>query len=436
MEQAAVKRNRFPMYLRILLAMVAGAIVGLLAGKSAAPLGEIGKVLITLIKTLAVPLLLFAVLDAFLRTQLRSRSFGFMIGISLFNAALATVIGLTISNVLQPGKHLQMDAIQESAKLDAAKSMGEKVESINFIKTLTEYIPTSIVQPFVDNAIVSVILLAVLIGAALRTVKNVQIANDERSYETVESAIATLYQTAEVMIGWVVSLVPLAVFGVVAKTVGETGFASVRGLAAYVGVAVLGLLIHILFVYQAWIIFVARMPLRQFWGGAREAIIYALGASSSLATLPVTLRCLERMKVSPQSSRLAACVGTNLNNDGILLYEAMAVLFVAQVYGIDLTLGQQIVAALCCVIAGIGIAGVPDAGLISLSLVLATVGLPVELLPLLLTVDWILSRCRAMTNVISDIVVAVLLDRFGGAADEGELDKSPVIDKIPAPAEA
>jgi Na+/H+-dicarboxylate symporter len=154
------------------------------------------------------------------------------------------------------------------------------------------------------------------------------------------------------------------------------------------------------------------MPLRTFWAGARNAVVYALGASSSLATLPVTLRCLDRMGVSPQSARLAACVGTNLNNDGILLYEAMAVLFVAQVYGIHLTIGQQLLAAASCVIAGIGIAAVPDAGLISLALVLATVGLPGEIVPLLLTVDWLLSRCRAVTNVSSDFLVAVLLDRF------------------------
>ncbi|MGE3820501.1 MAG: dicarboxylate/amino acid:cation symporter, partial [Isosphaeraceae bacterium] len=174
--------------------------------------------------------------------------------------------------------------------------------------------------------------------------------------------------------------------------------------------------------------------LRKFWAGARDAVVYAMGASSSLATLPVTLRCLDRMGVSPQSARLAACVGTNLNNDGILLYEAMAVLFVAQTYGIDLTLGQQFVAAAACVIAGIGISGVPDAGLISLALVLGTVGLPLEIVPLLLTVDWFLSRCRAMTNVTSDLLVAVLLDRFGvGRDSDDEPDSSsepPVTDFV------
>ena len=117
------------------------------------------------------------------------------------------------------------------------------------------------------------------------------------------------------------------------------------------------------------------------------------------------------MQVSPQSARLAACVGTNLNNDGILLYEAMAVLFVAQVHGLDLSLTQQLVAAFGCIVAGVGISGIPDAGLISLTVVLTTVGLPIEIVPLLFTVDWLVGRARAMTNVVSDMLVAVLLDK-------------------------
>ena len=125
-----------------------------------------------------------------------------------------------------------------------------------------------------------------------------------------------------------------------------------------------------------------------------------------------TLKAIDRLGISPTSGRMAACVGTNFNNDGILLYEAMAVLFVAQVHGIHLSMTGQLSAALACVMAGVGIAGVPEAGLISLSLVLATVGLPVEILPLLLTVDWILSRARAATNVVSDILVALLLDKL------------------------
>jgi Na+/H+-dicarboxylate symporter len=434
------KRRRFPFVAWIIAAMVLGAIVGELLGDRAEPLGTLGTVIISLIKALAGPLLLFAVVDAFLRTQVKARSAALMVAISATNAALAIIIGLTLSNVLRPGDHLAapVAVLAEGAKAKEP-ALAFRARKINVVDELASYVPTSLVRPFLENSVITIVILAVMAGASLRHIKNEQEAKGETSYRVVEDFVAVSFRTVEVMLGGVIKLVPLAVFGVVARTIGHEGFESFKGLAAYVGVAILGLAIQVAFVYQAWLVFVARMPLRTFWSGARDAVVYALGSSSSLATLPVTLKCLERMKVSPQSARMAACVGTNLNNDGILLYEAMAVLFVAQVYGIEMTLGQQVLTAASCAIAGIGIAAVPDAGLISLTLVLATVGLPVEIVPLLLTVDWLLSRCRAMTNVTSDLLVAVLLDRFegregkdGGSSDQTQADTEPALPVLSA----
>jgi DAACS family dicarboxylate/amino acid:cation (Na+ or H+) symporter len=180
-------------------------------------------------------------------------------------------------------------------------------------------------------------------------------------------------------------------------------------------VVILGLALHVGLVYQSWVVFVARVPLRAFWRALRAPLACAAGASSSLATLPVTLRSLKAMGVSDGSARLSACVATNLNNDGILLYEAMAALMVAQAFGIPLTFGEQLMVAATCVLASVGIAGVPEAGLISLAVVLAGAKLPLDLLPLLLSVDWILGRCRAMTNVVGDVLGAVVLDRLDGS---------------------
>jgi Na+/H+-dicarboxylate symporter len=421
-------RRRLPFFAKILTAMSLGMVAGLLFGPRAEPLGQLGNVIIGLIKTLAAPLLFFAVVDAFLRTKIRLRSGLIMLAITATNAALAVLIGLTLSNTLRPGDHLTVS----KSLVAQARSEVPEAKKIDFWREITSYIPTSVVRPFLDNSIISIIILALLAGLALRQVKNEQESQGEEAYRVVEQLVATLYRAIEFVLGGVIAFVPLAVFGVVAKMIGQEGFSPLVGLAAYVAVAVLGLAIQILVVYQAWIVLVSRMSLRRFWAGARDAVVYALGASSSLASLAVTLRCLDRMKVSPQSARLAACVGTNLNNDGILLYEAMAVLFVAQVYGIELTVGQQVLTAASCVIAGVGIAAVPDAGLISLALVLATVGLPSEILPLLLTVDWLLSRCRAMTNVTSDILVAVLLDRFDDEAKPPEEDSDLEFGERPA----
>nr|MBA3580695.1 cation:dicarboxylase symporter family transporter [Gemmatimonadaceae bacterium] len=225
-----------------------------------------------------------------------------------------------------------------------------------------------------------------------------------------------VYQTLVQMLYWVVQAVPFAVFGVVAQVVGRSGLAVFQALVGFLFIILLGLAIHSLLYYPlvAWL--VGRKSPRVYVGGGADAILTGLSTNSSLATVPVTLRCLtEKMEVSDESARLAACVGTNLNNDGITLYEAMAALFLAQAYGFDLTISQQVVVVLASLMAGIGVAGIPEAGLIVLPLVLGAAGLPDELIlvaiPLILPVDWIIARARSGVNVMSDLLVAILLDR-------------------------
>jgi Na+/H+-dicarboxylate symporter len=413
---------------KIIAAMALGIVAGLVLGVRAEPLSKLGALIIDMIKGLAGPLLLFAVIDAFLRTDVRARSGAMLVAIALTNAAIALAIGLGLSNLIQPGRYLKgaegpTAAVAGSDLSKAAKGL-EPSRTVSFVDELVGFVPTSLVRPIVDNAVISIVIVAILLGLALRRVKAEQVARGESTYLSIEHGVVTILRAIEIILGWAIQLVPLAVFGVVARTVGRYGFEPFNGLVVYLAVGMLGLGIQVAVVYQLWIRFVSGMPLRRFWAGASEAVVYAMGTASSLASLPVTLRTLQKMGVSPQSSRMAACVGTNLNNDGILLYEAMAVLFVAQASGIHLTLGQQLLAAGACAIAGIGISGVPEAGLISLIIVVRTVGLPETVVPLLLTVDWVLGRCRAMTNVVSDITVAVLLDKLAppapGARDLAE----------------
>ena len=179
-------------------------------------------------------------------------------------------------------------------------------------------------------------------------------------------------------------------------------------------VGLLGLAIHILLTYQGWIIFLKKIPLGAFWREAKVPVFQALGTNSSLASLPFTLQSLDRLGVSKRASALGACVGTNLNNDGIILYEGMAFLFAAQASGLDLTLRQQLAGAGLCMITAVGIAGVPEAGFISLALVLTNLGIPTENLALLLSVDWLLGRARSVTNVLSDMIVSIAIDESEG----------------------
>jgi Na+/H+-dicarboxylate symporter len=391
--------------------MAVGLALGPLLGARAAPLGELGKLVIQLIKAVATPLLFLAIVDAILKTEVRGRQGVVMLGFAALSSCIALAIGLVISNVFHPGRLLDLHGI---TKMGANAAATDK--KIELVKTIAGYVPSNLLQPFIDNLVLSVVLLALLFGFAVRALRK----RDGARATVVEELVTSLHGVTEVVLGWVVGLVPVAVFGVVAKTVGEYGLAPLKGLSAYLGAGLLGMTVQIVVVYQVLLVFVARFPLRRFWAAAREPVVYAMGAGSSLATLPLTLSALDRMGVSRASSALGACVGTNFNNDGIILYEGMAVLFVAQAHGIELGLGQQLVAAGSCLVAAMGVAGVPEAGLVSLALVLNTVGLPLELLPLLLTVDWIMGRARSATNSLSDMVLSIMIDRFAPAETETE----------------
>lgn len=386
--------------------MAAGLAVGPWVGKDALALGEIGRLVIQLIKAVATPLLFFAIVNAILKTEIHGRSAARLFFWAVLNASIALAIGLVLSNLLKPGQ-----SFHELGLVSPGAAAAYANKKIDLLATLSTFVPSSVVTPFAENLVLSIILIAVLLGFGLRRARNEQLASGGRSFQAVEDIVETLLRVTEVALGWIIRLIPFAVFGVVAKAVGEHGYAPLRGLAWFLAVGLGGMLIHVVVTYHAWLLLLTKFSLRAFWREAREPVVYAAGANSSLATLPLTLRALDRLDVPRSASTLGACVGTNFNNDGIILYEGMAVLFVAQASGLDLSLGQQLLAAVACMVAAMGVAGVPEAGFVSLALVLGTVGLPVELLPLLLTVDWIIARGRSVVNVLSDMMLSILIAR-------------------------
>jgi DAACS family dicarboxylate/amino acid:cation (Na+ or H+) symporter len=384
-----------------------GVVAGVLVGPQAAGLGVVGKLFIQLIKVMAVPLVFFSIVDALITTKLSwggARKLGLVV---IVNTSIALLIGLALSNIVEPGIYFERSV----SSIEGAQP--PKVDSIDFGKVISSMVPTSIVAPFADNNVIAVVLLSLLLGTALRQ----HLTGGRADYELIqaERLIRTVLSVWNSGLMLLVRLVPFAVFCVTARTVGEYGFEPFKGLSLYIALAVVGMLLQIVLVYPLWIRFVGGIPLTRFIAVARKPVVYAFGTNSSLATLPLTLEALDTLKVSKSSSRLGACIGTNLNNDGIVLYEAMAVLFVAQAFGFHLTLEQQLLAACMSLIAAIGVAGVPEAGVVSLSLVLTAVGLPLEIVPLLLTVDWIVARMRSVTNVLSDMTVSIGID---GLAEE------------------
>jgi Na+/H+-dicarboxylate symporter len=385
----------------LVFAMLTGILAGLFLGPAASPLGEVGKLFIQLIKMLAIPLVFFSIMEAVIATNIDRKKAGRWGLIILINTACALGIGLFLSNVFQPG-------VTFEHQLHPAQTASPATLSLDLSTLVAGIIPKSIVQPFAENNILMVVLLALLIGVAIRSYLHSDKA--ELRATEVERVFRGCFSISSILLLWLIQLAPAAVLCVTAKTVGESGLTPFKGLAWYVGLATCGMLLQVVMVYSVWIFGVARISFRSFINVASAPVAHAFGTNSSLATLPLTLHALDTLGISKASSRLGACIGTNFNNDGILLYEAMAVLFVAQAFGIEMSFGEQIFAAFVSLLAAIGVAGVPEAGVVSLSLVLVAVGLPVEIVPLLLTVDWIVARVRSVTNVLSDMTISIALD--------------------------
>lgn len=416
--------TRWPLALRIVIAVLLGAAVGATWGKGEIALGlrpqhlgELGLLVIRLLKALAVPLIFFAVVDALLKTSIRGRQGLRLVAICLVNVSVAFAIGLTLMNVFEPGLSWQghFDELLGVAGKDAKLPSAQGV-TLSPLRNVDGYVPVSLLDPFVKNVVISVVLLSLFTGIALRHVRARRLAAGEGGIEAMESVVSTGFETLVLMLAWVIEIVPFAVFGVVAQVVGHAGLAALQALWIFLAVILAGLLIHSLVYYPlvAWL--VGRKPPSVYLGKGADAILTGLSTNSSLATVPVTLRSLDRMGVSPPSARLAALIGTNLNNDGITLYDAMAALFIAQAVGVHLDLQQQAVIVMAALMAGMGVAGIPEAGLIVLPLVLTAAGLPESVvaaaIPLVIPVDWILARVRSGVNVMSDMLVAILLDRF------------------------
>ncbi len=386
----------------VILALIAGAGLGLTFPEAALTLTPISKFVLQLIKAAATPLVFFAVMEAILRYRVEGGDFLKLLTVTMINAAIAISIGLLAANLFEPGQYLTF----------LAGDVAGASQKIDFPDMIAKQLPLSIVQPLADNSIMPLVLMAVTFGFAWRRVRSRQTAGALELMDRGEIWVTLARDICETVLIWIVRLVPLAVFAASARVTAEHGLQPFKGLGQYVLLCLLGMAIHVVFTYGAWLVLFVRSGLVKFWRFALEPVLYAFSVNSSLVALPLTLRALDQLGISRRASTLAACVGTNLNNDGIILYEGFTLLALAQAGGIEMSLTAQIFAALYCILAAMGVAGVPEAGIVALTLVLGGLGIPTEALAVLLSVDWILARSRSFLNTASDMASAMVLHRW------------------------
>lgn len=408
-----------PLYVWVIGAAILAVPVGHYAPKAvngvdvAAQLDLLPNLIIRAIKALATPLVVLAILSAIVTNDVRGRQGTRMMFYYLVNTIVAITIGLVASNLVRPGVGVKLS---EAPAADPAAA-GARPAPGGITRLLFEMVPESIGDSFAKNHLAQLVMVTLALGIGLARIRDEQRARGETSHQVVIDLITVGFELLMRVLLWVVALVPLAVFGVVAANIMRSGVEIFRSLLWFIAVVLGGLACQVTWYLIQLAVFARMSPVR-FLRGAANVMATSFSTASTGATMPVTLRSLTGpLGVSRQSSQLAACVGTNFNNDGTALYQAAVVLFMAQALGRDMSFMDQVVIVLTTVIASIGAGCIPSGGFVTLPLIFAAVALPAEQIPFLLTIDWFLDRCRTTSNVLGDMTVAVLLDRT--ATQEG-----------------
>ncbi|MGE0667820.1 MAG: dicarboxylate/amino acid:cation symporter [Sphingomonadales bacterium] len=390
----------------ILYTIAGGVLLGAGIGWFAPDLGVslkwIGDLFLTALKMLIVPLIFAAVVSgvtALGDIRKLGRTGGITVLYFVVTTGIAVAIGLVMVNLIQPGVGIQIGDGSIPERVAAKQDMGAT-------DILFQIIQPNLVESAANTQLLPVILFAVLLGAALTTVG--------RSGGQVIDFFNGFNDAMMNLVIWLMYLAPLGIFALVAARLGtaqlEGGFVrEVSAVGLHVVTVLSGLGLHFL-VLVAIMLFIARRGWRYLFGLGR-ALLTAFGTASSSATLPLTMECAREEGIDPRAVRLVIPLGSTLNMNGTALYEACAALFIAQAYGVPLGMEHQIIIFITATLAAVGAAGIPEAGLVTMVIVLNAVGLPLEGIGLLLAVDWFLDRFRTTVNVWGDAVGAAVVHR-------------------------
>ncbi len=394
------------LYTKIFIGLLAGIVFGLVAGEYALYVEFLGTIFIRLITMVVVPLVMASLI-------LGTASLGNVkqlgrIGLKTFlyytiTTAIAITIGLSLANLLQPGSGL--DEASKQILLENYQGIAqEKISSsqdTSVVDMLVRIIPTNPFASMANNDMLGLIFFSLSLGIALTYLPSEKTRGFLNGIQTLNDAVVELVHL-------IMKFAPYGVFGLMAVVVAKFGVDILFTLLNYSLVVFLGLFLHILITYSLSVRILGKRNPISFLRDMREVMILAFSTSSSNATLPVNMdNCTEKFGVSPKVSSFVLPLGATINMDGTALYQGVAAVFIAQVYGIDLSLGDQLMIILTATMASVGAAGIPGAGLITLTVILQTIGIPVEGIALILGVDRILDMCRTVVNVTGDASCAI-----------------------------
>ncbi len=410
-----MKLPKFELYTKILIGLILGVIVGIIGNKiGIVPflvvyVKPFGTAFIRLISMIVVPLV-FASLLIGTASLDDVRKLGRIGGKTVFfylcTTAFAIIIGLFLANLMKPGEGLSKET-QEQLLVNYGNEAALKIDSAlnkpSLGNTILNIIPKNPIKSMADGAMLQIIFFALIFGIALTLIPKDKSGPVIRFFEGVNEAMIQIVHI-------IMIFAPYGVFALIAAIIGEFGIGILGPLLKYSFVVIIGLVFHIIITYTTLIKLFTNIKLRDFFKGIRPAQLIAFSSSSSSAALPVTMECAENnLGVSKEVSSFILPLGATINMDGTALYQGVAAVFIAQVFGMDLTISQQLTIVLTATLASIGAAGVPGVGMITLTMVLKTVGIPLEGIALILGVDRILDMCRSMVNITGDSTCAIVI---------------------------
>ena len=388
----------------------------------------IGRLFLALIKMVVVPLVFcslvvgVASLGDFRKLgRLGGRTIGFFMGTTV----LALVIGVGLANIVRPGEWMAEEdrlILLASYQGEATERVSDAADSPSFVDQLLAVVPENPLEALATGEMLQIIFFAAMLGIALTLMSR------KRS-QLVVDLMDRLNDAMVMLVHVIMKLAPYGVAALLFKVIGSTGLSVLLALAVYGLVVLAGLAIHLSITYGLVVRFGARIPFIGFLKAIRPAQMLAFSTSSSSATLPVTKECCEQnLGASKEVSSFVLPLGATVNMDGTALYQGVAAIFIAQIYGMQLGIAEQVTIVVSATLASVGAAGVPGAGMVTLAMVLTQVGVPTEGLALILGLDRLLDMFRSATNVTGDSAATVLMARLEGeqmhllTVDEDESD--------------
>lgn len=378
----------------------------------------IGDIFLRLLFMLVIPLLVSALVIgvAEMREMSALKAVGLQtLGYTLVVSTIAVAISLSVVNYFQPGAGV--DPATAAALIaqqgDKASSIiQQSAEAKSGVDAIVGIIPSNFINAMSENDILAVMFFALFFGIGM-------LLTPGEKTEKLKSVVEGIFEISMRLIGIVIRLAPIAVFCFMFNLASQFGWDLIVRLSAFVGVVLLALAIQMFCVFPAILKFIARKSPVTFFRDTQEAFVMAFSTASSNATLPTALRVAEqKLKLPPRISRFVLTIGATANQNGTAMFEGVTVLFLAQFFGVELDLSQQLFVMLICILGGIGTAGVPAGSLPVIALILGGIGVPPEGIGLILGVDRFLDMCRTTLNVIGDLVAAQVISSRNADPDE------------------